>query len=94
MNQPDIVIAVAWYKPEEWADLRRLCPDLDDTYQEWLTGAETAIAGISSATEQVIKVVLTVDELRRWKRATGREVDAKVRSQLAVKAAKRNHPSP
>jgi hypothetical protein len=40
-----------------------------------------------------VKVVLTVDELRRWKRATGREVTSKVRGQLAVKLSKRQFES-
>jgi len=38
--------------------------------------------------DQVVKVVLTADALRKWKRATGREVDSKVRARLAVKGAK------
>ncbi|WP_407157000.1 hypothetical protein [Bradyrhizobium sp. STM 3557] len=93
VEQPDdSIIAVAWYKPEEWADIRRLCPDLHGTYQEWLADAEAMIESLSKSIEgQVMKVDLTVDELRRWKRATGREVDSKVRSQLAMKAAERKH---
>jgi hypothetical protein len=95
MDEGDVsVIAIAWYEPEEWADLKRLCPDLHDTYEEWLSSVETTIAALgSSPKEQIVKTVLTVDELRRWKRATGRDVDGKVRSQLAIKAAKRKYPS-
>ncbi|MGJ4941381.1 hypothetical protein ACQR1W_12475 [Bradyrhizobium sp. HKCCYLS1011] len=94
MEQPDTpVIAMAWYRPEEWADLRRLCPDLDDTYEEWLAQAEAAIEELGgSLNMQIVKTLLTADELRRWKRATGREVTGKIRSQLAVKAAKRQSP--
>lgn len=84
-----MVVAAAWYRPEEWADLKRLCPDLDDTYQDWLASAEKAIASLSDSFE-VVKTVLTVDELKRWNRATGREVTRKVRSQLAAKRAKRS----
>jgi hypothetical protein len=88
------VIAIASYKPEEWADLKRLCPDLHDIYEEWLSSVETTIAAFgNSPKERIVKTVLTVDELRRWKRATGRDVDGKVRSQLAIKAAKRMYPS-
>ncbi|CCE04183.1 hypothetical protein BRAS3843_1010007 [Bradyrhizobium sp. STM 3843] len=66
-----------------------------DTYEEWLASAEAAIEELGgSLNMQIAKTLLTVDELRRWKRATGREVTGKIRSQLAVKAAKRHHHSP
>jgi hypothetical protein len=86
------VIAVAWFRPEEWPDLKRLCPDLQDTYQEWLANAEAGIEALGSPLkEQVVKIILTVDELRQWKRATGRKVDSKVRSNLAAKAGAKNN---
>ena len=86
------IIAVAWFRPEQWSDLQRLCPDLDDTYQEWLAKAEAAIEVLErSAEHQVVKIVLTVDLLRRWKRATGRKVDSKARRSLAANIAAQNH---
>jgi hypothetical protein len=88
MERSSTKIALAWYRPEEWADLKLICPDLHDTYEEWLASAQATIEGLSSTfKEQVVRVVLTADELRQWKRATGRKVDGKVRSQLAVKRA-------
>jgi hypothetical protein len=36
----DMVVAIAWYQPDEWDQLRQLCPDLDDTYEEWLAAAQ------------------------------------------------------
>lgn len=85
-----MVVAAAWYRPEEWADLKRLCPDLDDAYEDWLASAEKAIASLRERSFHVVKIVLTADELKRWKRATGREVTRKVRSQLASRLAKRD----
>jgi hypothetical protein len=89
------IIAVAWFRPEEWSDLKRLCPDLHETYQEWLTEAEATIEVLDSPLKaqkaQVVKIVMTVDELRRWKRATGRDVDSTARSALAAKIAAKNH---
>lgn len=85
----DLVIAVAWYRAEEWAELRLLCTDLDDTYQDWLTGAEAAVEDLKGKSFRVVKIFLTVDALRRWKRATGREIDGKTRSRLAERAARR-----
>ncbi|MGC2775289.1 MAG: hypothetical protein WA418_06575 [Bradyrhizobium sp.] len=89
MERSSMVIALAWYRPEEWEDLKLICPDLHDTYEEWLASAQDTIEGLGPLKEQVVKVVLTADELRKWKRATGRKVDSKVRSQLAIKRARK-----
>jgi hypothetical protein len=90
----DMVVAIAWYQPDEWDQLRQLCPDLDDTYEEWLAAAQKAVEDLGDRLQgRIVKVVLTVDELRRWKRATGREVTSKVRGQLAVKLSKRQFES-
>lgn len=93
MEHSNIALAaVAWFRPDEWDDLKRLCPDLQDTYEEWVVSAEAGIENLGSPLkEQVVKVILTVDELRQWKRATGRKIDSKVRAELAMKiAAERN----
>lgn len=82
------LVAVAWFRPEEWSDLKRLCPDLQDTNEEWLANAEAGIEALGSPLrEQVIKVILTVEELRNWKRSTGRKIDSKVRANLAIRRA-------
>jgi hypothetical protein len=82
------VIAFAWFRPEEWHELKRISPDLDDTYEEWLAKVHDIIEAMgSSLKDQVVKVVLTADALRKWKRATGREVDSRVRARLAAKVA-------
>jgi hypothetical protein len=87
------VIALAWFRPEEWQELRRICPDLHDTYEEWLVDVHATIEAVGSPLQgQVVKVVLTADELRKWKLATGREVDSKIRARLAAKGAREtNH---
>jgi hypothetical protein len=95
MEQPDdmeqsnvSMVAFAWFRPEEWHELKLICPDLHDTYEEWLANVHAAIEALGSPLkDQVVKVVLTADELRKWKRATGREVNSKVRARLAVKGA-------
>jgi hypothetical protein len=84
-----VVVAVAWYSPEDWPELKRLCPDLDDTHDQWLANAEAKIKELPSPfDEQIVKIILTADELRKWKRSTGREISAKVRATLAAKAAR------
>jgi hypothetical protein len=37
------VIALAWFRPEEWHEIKRICPDLPDTYEEWLADVHAAI---------------------------------------------------
>jgi hypothetical protein len=82
------VIAFAWFRPEEWHELKRICPDLDDTYEEWLAKVHAIIEEMDSPLKDlVVKVVLTADALRKWKRATGREVDSRARARLAAKGA-------
>ncbi|WP_315737763.1 MULTISPECIES: hypothetical protein [unclassified Bradyrhizobium] len=84
--EPTLEIALAWFKPEEWEDIRRICPDLHDTYEEWLASAQEVIDTIGSRSdERIVKVILTAAELRKWQRATGRKVDGRVRSQLAAR---------
>lgn len=83
-------IALAWYRPEEWEDIKLICPDLHDTYEEWLASAQDTIDALGNPLkDQVVKVVLTASELKKWKRATGRKVDGRVRSQLAAKRAEK-----
>jgi hypothetical protein len=57
------MIAVAWFRADEWSKLRRLCPDLQDTYEEWLTNAKAGIAAWGGRPEQIHKVILTVKGL-------------------------------
>ena len=86
------MVAVAWFRPEEWAELKRLCPDLQETYEEWLANAQAGIAGLGSPLrEQVVKIVLPVDDLRKWQRSTGRKVDAKARADMASRIARKSH---
>ncbi|MGJ4953189.1 hypothetical protein [Bradyrhizobium sp. HKCCYLS20291] len=87
MNQEISRIALAWFKREEWDDIRRICPDLHDTYDEWLVSVQKTIDELGSLNADLVKVVLTASELRKWQRATGRKVDGRVRSHLAAKRA-------
>jgi|SRR5665213_627095 len=86
------VVAFAWFRPEEWHELKLICPDLHDTYEEWLTEVHVAIEALGSPLkDQVVKVVLAADALQRWKHATGREVNSKVRARLAAKGARKTN---
>lgn len=79
------LVAVAWFRPEEWDQLKRVCSGLQNTYEEWLANAEAGIEGLGSPMkDHVVKIILTADELRKRKRATGRKIDSKERSRLAM----------
>ena len=84
-------IAVAWFRADEWHELKTLCPDLQNTYEEWLRNAEAGIDALGPVKNQVEKVILTTDQLRNWKRATGRKIDSKVRARLATIALQKRH---
>ena len=86
------MFAVAWFRPDEWRQLKRVCPDLQATYAEWLANAEAGIEALGSPLkEQAVKVILTLDELRKLKRSTGRKVDASARADIAARIAHKKH---
>ena len=67
------VIALAWFRPEEWHEIKRICPDLPDTYEEWLADVHAAIEAMGSPLkDEVVKVVLTADALRFIESTTAR----------------------
>jgi len=44
MNEPPKMMGciVAWFRPEDWEELKSLCPpgDLHDTYEEWFENVQ------------------------------------------------------
>jgi hypothetical protein len=84
-------IAVAWFRKEDWAELKQLCPpdDLQDTYEEWLANAQQGIKAAGFSEHDVQKVILTPDDLREWKAANDGEINSSVRARLAAEAAHR-----
>ena len=93
-NPPDKIarsgvsmVAVAWFRADEWSELKRLCPDLQDTHEEWLANAEAGIATWGGRPEQIHKIILTVKDLIDFQKATGRKIDSKMRAELAVRLA-------
>jgi len=79
----EIRFTVAWFKPDEWAELRTMCPDLQETYAEWLANTLAGIKGLGASEHDIEKVILTVSDLREWQAANGGKIDSKVRANLA-----------
>ena len=80
-------IPVAWFRREDWFELKGICVDLQDTYDEWLANAESNVAALDDVADLVDKVVLTLDRLRQHYQAIGRKLDAKERADIAFKLA-------
>ena len=86
-NQPVMKFSVSWFRPEEWPELKTICPDLQDTHAEWLANTLDGLKGLGLGEHDVDKVILTVADLRQWQAANGGKVDSKVRAYLAGDAA-------
>lgn len=66
-NQP--VIAIVWYRPEQWKRVRDLAVDsaeFDDTYVEWLQSAEEKAKELKVRGLRVEKIDLDSEKLIRW----------------------------
>jgi hypothetical protein len=89
-----VKFAVAWFRRDDWRDLRRLCPDLEDTFGEWLANTKIGLQALKLSERDVDKVILTPDDLRDWRAANIGEINSQVRAKLAIEfAMKRNRTS-
>jgi hypothetical protein len=91
MSNP-VKFGVAWFRKEDWAEVKQLCApdDLQDTYEEWLANAQKGLKAAGLAEHDIQKVILTPKVLRDWKAANGGEITSGVRSMLAATAAMYN----
>ena len=79
MNDPKKdVIGLAWYTAEEWEALRRVSADrgdMDDSYAEWLAGAEEYLRALRESGLNVVPVPIQVSELVAWCKKNKRRID-------------------
>ena len=81
---PPTVVGVAWYRREDWDDVRRLCDQanqLQDTYDEWLADAEDALRRLAKRGIAVKKVFIAPSEFVAWCLVRARERNAEARSE-------------
>lgn len=77
--------AAAWFRREEWDEVKRLCvDDLQDTFDDWLRDAEAQLAAHAAEGLLIEKVIVTPDDIRRRQRSTGRKVNANGRAKIAI----------
>ena len=87
MTDSNTRIAFAWYKPEQWDQLRAVSVDrdrLEDTYTEWVSGAESSFEDYRANGLDIFKIIIDVNELVAWCKKEGREIDSAARSELAA----------
>src|SRR5712691_5977015 len=68
VSASDLVTGVAWYRREQWSRLRELASDrdkLDDSYEQWLTGAQKALPEMARTGVSARRVDVDVETLLR-----------------------------
>jgi hypothetical protein len=83
---PVRAIGIAWYRREDWDELRRLFVDTDvlpDTYNSWLSVAEKLVQNITRQGGIAEKVYIEPREFARWCAVRGLDIDAKARTRYA-----------
>ena len=87
MNSPEnLVVALAWYRREQWALLRTVSADaykLEKTYDEWLAFASGELRKLEARDIRVCKIDVEVGALTRWCESEGRAVDGEARAEYA-----------
>ena len=85
MNQ---IICIPWWQPEQWDKLKSISEDsdnLEDSYEEWRTNANSVISEFKAKSFVVKKVKVDLEELHNWCKENGRKVNGSARSEFAVK---------
>jgi hypothetical protein len=82
------MIAVAWFRREDWDALRAVAADeLDLTFDEFAKRVERKLEPLRARGVSLVKVVIDVDLLVKFCRHCGRPVDSPARAEYAALAA-------
>src|SRR2546425_12121161 len=93
MNPESAIIALAWYRPDQWALLRAMSADaevLEDVYDSWLAFASQQQRDLEGRGFTVRRVDVDVAELVRWCEQAGKSVDASARAEFACQKLKQS----
>ncbi|HEY8223979.1 MAG TPA: hypothetical protein VIG25_01795 [Pyrinomonadaceae bacterium] len=85
--QDEVVVAIVWYRPEQWKRVRDIAVDADefeDSYIEWLQSAEEKAKALRATGLRVEKVDLDSEKLILWCNEHGLENNAQARSRYAA----------
>lgn len=90
----DVVLGVAWYRPEQWNRLLEIAADrdgLEDTYEEWLRFAERSLPQLSRHGILPQKVDIDVEELLQWCNDQNCPVNASARVKFVAEKLVQQH---
>ena len=83
MNDSNAPTGIAWYRRDQWTQLRELASDverLEESYEDWLAGAQRALVQMTVAGVRAQRVDVDLDELERWCRREDRPLDSAARA--------------
>ncbi len=86
-TQDEMVIAIVWYRPEQWQRVRDVATDAEElemSYIEWLQVAEERFKEIQSKGFRVERVDVDSEELILWCNERGLENNGNARSRYAA----------
>jgi hypothetical protein len=86
-SQDKPVVAIVWYRPEQWQRVRDIAADSDefeDSYAEWLQLAEEKAKELKRRGLRVEKVDVDSEKLILWCNERGLENNGQARSRYAA----------
>ena len=93
-SESTAILGIAWYRREEWSHLLEISADrdeLEDTYEEWLSNAETRLHEMAEAGINPTKVYINLDELQKWCIVQGRPLDGSARAVFTAEKLRQLH---
>jgi hypothetical protein len=94
MSSPRKIVALAWYRPQDWARLLEISEDRDDlepTHAEWVAGANKIIRAFEETGQPCERILINLDDLIAWCRARKCPIDGAARSEFAAEILTSNH---
>jgi hypothetical protein len=91
-----IVTGILWWKPEQWKRAKQVSTDGDDfenTYFEWLIGAEKALKNFRDQGLTVYKIEIDLDKLVKWCKDQNMPLNGKARTKFTSMKVKDHHES-
>jgi len=86
-SSPEVVLGIAWFRPDQWDLLRSLSVDadvLEPTHAEWEKLARRTIQDLARQGVLARKVDVDVERLQAWCKARGQPLDASARAAYAT----------
>ena len=93
-SKGQIFLGFAWYRPDQWEDLKKFCEDreeLEDTYELWKQGAEKAFRDMRASGQTPLKVDFDLVEFKMWCSALNRHPVGASRSEFTATKLRESH---